>query len=388
MKYIFVAPIATEGYNQKNGVAFHVAAATNKVLGLAAAVRSQGRHAEVVSVPISTSMAQLSLPGMEQTSQGVPITFLRTISVRGLNRVWAGLTLTWHLVRRASERDAIILYNFFPEYLLPALVQRLRGNPCILDIEDAPRCDEHGLRGRVNRLSFNLLRRWTSDRYLVASGAIGKQLELTRFKPVYGARSEEPTKSILNEHTVNVLFGGALLRETGVELFCSALRKLAESEEATRLHFIVTGFGETQAIKRTIRDLQARISAEVHFDVPPAIFREKLLSADVALSLKLPSTSIGATTFPSKVVEISSGGTLLVTTNVADIGDLFSPNDALILEGEDPQCLVDALKDIVNRRTWYREVAARGQAVARERFSLEGVGRSVRDFLEAPHAQY
>lgn len=382
--YYYFAPVATGEYNSAVGIDFHVAAASNKVLGVANALSTQRRTVRVVSCPITTSELSVKIfPPLNSIAKGIPISFLRSISVRGLNRIFASFEYLFFLFRNHKKKDIVILYNFFPEYILSALYLFLVGSPAHLDIEDAPRKDEKGLRGFSTRFSYSILSALCDERKITAAQMIGKKLKLKKYLSVSGVQFDQVEKTVLRNQPIKVLFGGAMMRETGVDFFCQALTKLADSSMASQFHFVVTGFGDFSKVIELKNVMATKLSIELLIDCTAAEYRKQLLLADIGLCLKIPNSGIGETTFPSKSIEISANGLLLIATKISDIPLIFDDSTALLLTSDSAECLFDALVRVLNNKQFYSDVAKSGQNLIAQKFSPNVVGADMVNFLES-----
>jgi len=152
----FLAPVVLPYYNLRKQYKFTVGAASHKVMGMAAAVRSSTGRPVIVSSPIVTSNnTRVLFDGFTCRDEGLACAYLPAISIRGLNRVFAAWNYLRFALRKIRRGDVVVLYNYFPEYIPVAawLRWRLGRDRVILDIEDGPRDDERNVRGFVNRLS-------------------------------------------------------------------------------------------------------------------------------------------------------------------------------------------------------------------------------------------
>ena len=163
MPYQFIfAPIVLPRYNLRQKHNFVVGAASHKVAGIAASLRSQAYRPVIVSSPIVTaSNRRMLFSGFACQDGRLACAYLPALSIRGLNRLYAAFGYLWFALRQIGREDIVVLYNYFPEYIPVAvwLRWRLGRERLILDIEDGPRDDENHLRGFVSRWSLRL-RRW------------------------------------------------------------------------------------------------------------------------------------------------------------------------------------------------------------------------------------
>jgi glycosyltransferase involved in cell wall biosynthesis len=103
--------------------------------------------------------------------------------------------------------------------------------------------------------------------------------------------------------------------------------------------------------------------------------------AHVGMALKLPSSDLADTTFPSKVIELASAGLLVLSTRVSDVPALFREDGAIYLNSEDPQELAERLLWLVEHRDAVARTAARGQAYIAETCSPQKVGELLKAFF-------
>jgi glycosyltransferase involved in cell wall biosynthesis len=90
---------------------------------------------------------------------------------------------------------------------------------------------------------------------------------------------------------------------------------------------------------------------------------------------------MGATTFPSKVVEMAAYGLLVVSTRVSDVPLLFDDSSAELLSEASPAALASVFARVIEDPGGARHRADRGLAMIRERFSSAAVGRQMAQFL-------
>ncbi|QYD73284.1 glycosyltransferase [Paraburkholderia edwinii] len=386
-RQFFFAPIVLPRYNRHNGTTFPVNAASNKVMGMAAGVRSQARASLIVSSPIVTaSPGRRYFDSFVCRDQQLACAYLPAISLRGLNRVFAALVYLWFALRHMRRGDGVVFYNYFPEYVPVAILLRWRlgRDKVVMDLEDGPRADEKNLRGYMNRFSLRLLSRVCSPRAIVVSRQLADVMKIDDACVVNGVSPDVgPQRSAFGSR-VTFLYGGSISPGTGLDLFAAALRTLARErpELAARTHFVVTGFGGGDQLAALARELApSGFTLDVRQDTGPDEYKQILARADVGLSLKLPESAFNATTFPSKVIELASHGLLVLTTDISDIPLLFDRDTAAILPNADAATLANLLAAIAADPERYAAIAAAGQRRIVERCSRRSVGRRLVEFL-------
>jgi glycosyltransferase involved in cell wall biosynthesis len=387
-RQFFFAPVVLPRYNARHKQRFTVGAASHKVAGMAASVRSQGQKTLIVSSPIVTaSPVRVFFKGFACREGRVPCVYLPSISMRGLNRLFSSFAYLWFAWREIRRDDGVVFYNYFPEYILLAAWLRLRNGRerVVIDLEDGPRTDENDLRGFFNRASFRILTRLCSKRAIVVSQQLATMLGLSDVCVINGVSPEVTPRTRDFQNPVVFLYGGSIQLETGLQLFIEAVRLFAHThgELASQVHFMVTGFGgaaQLNALAQEVRPAGVQIS--VRQDIDPEEYRRMLADADVGMSLRVPGDQINGTTFPSKVIELTSHGLLLLTTEVSDIAVLFKQDTAVILAQATPQILAERIAAIARDPGHFAQVAAAGQGVITARCSRDSVGRRLVDFLK------
>lgn len=395
-RQFFFAPIVLRRYNERVAQKFQVGAASHKVAGLAAGVRSQANASIVVSSPIVTASTGPRLfRGFICRDERLACAYLPAISVRGLNRVFAAFAYLAFAMRQVRRGDGVVFYNYFPEYVLVAafLRWRLGRDKVVMDLEDGPREDERDLRGIVNRLSLRILSRVCSPRAIVVSRQLAQALRIGDACVVNGVSPDTIQRRAQFGRPITFLYGGSIEKSTGLDLFCGALRELAQTRPELRdqVRFVVTGFGGGAQLGALSEELAASgFTLDVKQDVGPDEYRHTLASADVGLSLKMPQSAFNATTFPSKVIELASLGLLVLTTDISDISLLFDDASAAILRVAQPAELASLIADIASAPEHYAHTAQAGQRRIVERCSRHAVGQRLVAFLgkRAPADQY
>lgn len=389
-RQFFFAPIVLRRYNEHTAQKFQVGAASHKVAGLAAGVRSQANASIVVSSPIVTaSTGPRWFRGFICRDERVACVYLPALSLRGLNRVFASLAYLAFAIRHVRAGDGVVFYNYFPEYVPVAafLRWRLGRDKVVMDLEDGPRSDERTLRGLLNRISLRVLSRVCSPRAIVVSRQLADVMRIDEACVVNGVSPDVIARRAQFGTPVTFLYGGSIETGTGLNLFCDGLRELARTRAdiASKVRFVVTGFGGGDKLRALAQELATSgFTLEIKQDVGPDEYRRVLSSADVGLSLKMPSSALNATTFPSKVIELASLGLLVLTTDISDISLLFDDTSAAILRTARAGELAALIAQIASAPEHYARVADTGQRRIVERCSRRAVGARLVEFLRAP----
>jgi glycosyltransferase involved in cell wall biosynthesis len=382
----------------KLGVRLHIGPAFKKVQAVAKAIATAHTSVSIVSVPV-VRLPKFNFKIYSSRHQ-VGLVENRSYGAFGnpfLDRIYSAVIFLREAILARIKSDQVILYNFFPEYILAAIFLRISMQPAILDIEDAPRVDEAGPRGIVNRLSFLILNKITDLRKITVSRKVSEMLNLQNSCIIYGSvpGSSFPTEldSVLDVEKWNsysrikILYGGSLMPETGIEVFVAACKSLLQevNEPKNKLDIHITGFGGEEYLSDLLKIAKNHPWLRIIFakDLPTEEYDILLKSVHASLCLKIPGTGIGDTTFPSKVVEISGAGILLITTPVSDVPTLFNQESAVILCEPYADSLAEAMIGLLKNPENYKNIAGRGKITAMEYFEEKAVGKRIVNFVQS-----
>lgn len=388
--------ITTDAYGHAVGERIYSGAAARKMLLVAAALRSVGHLASVVSLPfVGTKAARAGYRGILQTEQGVPVAFLPTLRSKYLRKVVGPLVLACFAARRVRRGDTVILYNHAVEYLPALLACRLRGVRLVQDIEDAPTDEERGLRRMLNRFSFVVTSRVTVPRKMVVADHVAEALGLKDFVTIRGVAAHETGAAGSSETAkwrelrdggpLKLHFGGSLMTETGIDLFCEMVERLVlHADRLSRdISFKITGVGELDKI-RALQDrigLVERVAVEMFPELEKADYLALIDSCHGSLSLKRPGSAMSNTTFPSKVIEITGAGLALVSARLGDVSEIFVNETALFIPEYRPEDLAEVIITMAADPERVERVAAAGRDLCNEVFSPAAVGAEMKRLL-------
>lgn len=388
--------VCTEAYITAIAEDAFVGAAAGKMSAVVSALRLAGRRAILVSLPFVAHGPDWQL-GKVCHTDGFPAYFLPIRREAIARKFFGTFAFAWFAMRRVRQQDTVLFYNHAIEYVLALMILRLRKIAVFQDIEDVPTLADRGLRGKADQLGYRLMCALASPRKVTVSNQVGRILNLTDFKAVQGvatqnaqASSGDRWESLDGGAPLRVHFGGTLVASTGLELFCSTLTLLnAKADDLARdIIFILTGTGDLASVEAIAHDLKSgRLQLEVHREIDRQSYFSLLDSCHASLSLKSPHAEFANTTFPSKVIEITSRGLALVSSRVSDVDEIFANDEAWLLTQFDAIELTEILMDMAAHPNEVRQRAEAGMARARERFDPLAVGRSLAAFLEVGSSQ-
>jgi glycosyltransferase involved in cell wall biosynthesis len=292
------------------------------------------------------------------------------------------LPLVWRLRCKAPAGLVLLAYNWLP-YYLPALeLARQLGYRLFLDLEDGHVTDMPGVKGRVVRTAARRINELCKGGALLAASSLSTQYPGSRTMCCYGvAGFPDPARPWSGK--LRVLLGGTLQEDTGAGLFIDAVAQLRQRDDPTLedLELIVTGKGAMAQDIEAIASISGWPKVKFKGKLSRNAYRDMLKGVHVGLCLKLGSSDLGHTTFPSKVIEMASSGMLLLTTRVSDIPSLFSDEEALYLSADTPKDLADALHWLLNNRGHAAEMACRGSARIQAACAQDQVGQDLKSFF-------
>jgi glycosyltransferase involved in cell wall biosynthesis len=380
-RLFYIGMINSQAYANTIGYDLFMGAANRKMLSVLQAARLAGASAWLVSIPVlGQKVPGLQFPCKVLREQTVPALFLPSFSNRYLRKLLGTLYLAIFCLFRVRTNDRVIFYNHAFEYTVAVTLLWMRGQPAYLDIEDAPRADVRGIAALFGRLLFKYTLRLTHPRKIVVSRQIADELSIEDALVIHGVadiHGVSQRNRFAETGPLRILYGGTLIDDTGLSLFRQGVKLLTEMQPPApaSITFVITGVGGDADLERLITDCSSgTVQIEDRRNVSQPVYLELLSGCDAALSLKLPASSISSTTFPSKVVEITSSGLLLIATSVSDIPKLFGPDEIALLENATPVAFANRIMDVSSNRVAMAKIARQGQMRAHSLFSAASVG--------------
>jgi glycosyltransferase involved in cell wall biosynthesis len=292
--------------------------------------------------------------------------------------------LIWRLRSSRGVSSVLLSYNRLPHYLMAVELAKLLKFRCFLDLEDGD-VQEGGTAFR------RWLARVLSARFdhlcnaggVLAASALSQQYAGQKTVCCYGVANSVAVDRDWDAKPLVVLLGGTLQRTTGVQIFIEAIRYLrALGQPALRdIEFVITGKGDMAASLQVLSAQDGLPKIKFLGSVSRSNYVKVVQRAHIGIALKLPSSDLAETTFPSKVIEFASTGLLVLSTRVSDVPSLFREDGAIYLNSEDPRELAERLLWLLDNRDSGACIAARGQAYIAEACSSKNVGQCLKMFF-------
>lgn len=362
-------------------------AASRKVFMLCQALKQAG----VIPLVVSQGRGKAGgsrdfFPYRLKRHNGIPVYYAPFSRIRGLSELISMLAPLGILIhsRQRIHSTAVLFYNRNPAFLPALFLSTLLGYRNLLDLEDG----EIAANGKENRGLFPRLVRFCFDRLctggaLLACSALESK---TRVRPVmcyYGTTEKDtPPSQRWHKHSVTVLMSGTLAPETGANLLADLIRQLrsAPPEWATQLHFAISGKGPSLPLFEALSREPGHPTLHVHGRLTDQAYQGILHQSELGLSLKPVKGAFADTTFPSKVVEFSSAGLLVLATDISDVRAVLEDGALYLTEGS-LQELRDHLEWVMTHRTEAMICAERGRHHVGNHCAPAKAGRRVADFI-------
>jgi len=382
-RYFYISNAFDEGVKRHRSITGDSPAASGKIISICRSVREQGGKATVVSLGRGRQGGSWKWhPAVIRRPEGVPIIYAAYFDAPLVTHIVSAFSMLMVLLRVARRNSVLIFYNYLAYYVPTLIVSRLLGRRCILDLEDGFRSDDRTWKGRLNLFLLTTYNIFCNGGAMLASSTL---IDQTRLRPTivcYGAATDVPCCKNWHESPLQVLFGGALFKDTGAELFLDTLNLLVTEHRDVLCKFkiVVTGAGDmAEKIKETVL---AKYHGFVEFRgaVSRKEYMEILHESHIGMCLKMPDMSMGMTTFPSKVVEMAAFGLLVVSTKVSDVPFLFSDRTSVLLKNASPEDLASVLVDIAKLPEKYGDIAFQGHKELTELLSNQRVGAALLAF--------
>lgn len=385
-RVFYVGMITPDSYGAAIGEETYASAAERKMMLVTRALRSVGQRALIVSLPfVGDRGRRVAYNSVITFEYGVLLLFTPTFRSRYIRKILGPFFLAGLLQCHVRPGDTVILYNHSVEYMVALTLLRLRGIRVVHDIEDVPILGERGVRSSLNRLGFAMTSRMTSRRKMVVAEHVARSLNLEDYVVIRGVAAgagdvphatHRKWAALRAGGALILHFGGTLLPDTGVDLFCAAVEALSQLGEALPrpIVFKVTGTGAFDRVRALQSSIGAhgRVRLEISEQVGKRDYDALIQSCHAGLSLRRPGADYSNTTFPSKVIEITSRGIALISSDQGDVSTLFDARTAFLLNSYTETALVETIICMAVDAERVQRVASAGKLLC-EKIFAQGV---------------
>ena len=369
-------------------------AGTNKVIGVGKALRTQDVKVFILSLGRERQNGEgTKFPAIVRRVTGIPILYAAFLNYPFLTHLIGALSLSAlliRLLRNRSGRVVVIAYNRLWHYLPSLVLAALFRKHCYLDLEDGIIDSKNYFTRAVNLISRKLFDFLCNKGALVAAKSLMEELRTERVFICYGCtRTTVGTLAKWDKKPIQILFGGALFVETGVQLLMDSIDILAQHHPYLKDQLKISVSGEGPMVEQLVKFADTKGKGWINYlgNVSRDVYNSLIDHSHIGLSLKMPSTEMGRTTFPSKIIEYASYGLLIISTKVSDVPDLLDDDCAILLPDETPESLVKAILKCVNIRHEAERLANRGQQRVHSLCNYETVGQGMKNFLSSGYVE-
>jgi glycosyltransferase involved in cell wall biosynthesis len=351
-------------------------AGRNKKSGYVELFRQLDYDLKILSPVSTTERGRRYVGGFESRYQDVPVRYTPLLVLHPILNILFAILASVLTLRhfRGGDVDVVVFYNFEPQYSLPALVAKYWfGASLVVEYEDGLFKHPSPLISVPARIM-----RWLVpiDGAFLVAGTLDEYVDTDNVATVRGLASvydlpddveTAPLESFVPEldgapgdDVVDIVFSGGLREGKGVDLFLDAIDALDGHKGECR--FIMTGHGKPER-KAEIEARAAEITDhEVVFlgTVDPwERYLRVIYSADVLVVLEDPQIGYNNYCFPSKLIEYAMTGNVIVTADIADVGEI-DPQPFVIIDGYTPAGVgrtFEAVIDDIERESERAETA-------------------------------
>jgi hypothetical protein len=274
-------------------------------------------------------------------------------------------------------KTSAIFYNRTSAYISSLLTCILVGFARILDLEDEDLPFETwSLYNIFLSIKRSLYDCFCSGGTIIACRAFSNPKAKRQSLCYYGAVSNFREDIFWGKkQKYKFLMGGTVSIETGALLLVETIKLIRNNDEhwADKLEFIITGKGDCIKYFDDLSSVERPPFVRVMGRLKDSEYSEILHECDVGLALKPNTGLLADTTFPSKVIELSSEGLLVLTTNISDVKLVFG-SGALYLENDRIETLFESFKWIVKNPQLAESVARSGAKAVKSQCEIGTAG--------------
>ncbi len=358
-------------------------AGVNKKRGIIKSLHSAGANTTIVS-PILVNNNNFNYHAKKDIFDEDLESILRipaTVDIYALNYLFLFISsiITTIKLTYKNDYDAIIFYDFQLETALPAFLGSiLCQGSLILEYEDGLFYSDNF----IIKSSAIILRRLIGP-FVDGAVCVNQPLSnliptnnttIVRGFPSIGMPDELPEPTYNQEATI-VMFAGKFDRVRGIDMFLDVASNVDIKQKNTI--FWISGYGadsELNRIKTRVEKLAD--NRFVYFGTLPwDEYRRRVVSADILVNFQDPSHNISKYTFPSKLLDFMSAGSIVVSTDMSDLRNRFS--DKLVISEKSGEELSKVLTSVIIGEEDFQQKRCQSQKWVKEECSYTTVGNKI-----------
>ncbi|WP_256301971.1 glycosyltransferase [Haloarchaeobius salinus] len=359
-------------------------------------IQTEGLEVTVVSpvVPGGTGLDTYSSQVFHDDEHDVEVLVPPTANVFGITVVNHVITIILTLlysitIYQKYEGGTSVSYNFRPENALPGLIGKHGfGFPYVIQYEDGLFVHRSALRRITAKLTKRLCN-GSLDGGICTNTNLAAVLDtentaIVRGFPSIGMPDTLPNPEYEEPDRTVVMFAGHFDTVRGIDLFLDVVPQI----DNENVEFWISGTGRDEE-KERIRNRVNRINDNriTYFGTLPwEEYRTRVVSADVLVNFQSPEMPISTYTFPSKLLDFMSAGSIIVSTDMSDLRSELS--DELIIGGRTEQDITSSLDSTIDRcKTGNLDVGERARAWVTTHCTHEYAGEQFGNVIERAMAK-
>lgn len=369
MKVVYVSNAFDPLTREQNKISSDSPAAFVKVFNVLNGLKKNNIDVLLLSINIAN---RLSIFYGSKEYNNIRINYLKNVKYKLLRNLRVLFFLPLELYKQKA--DTYIFYNYAFEYIFAFFFLFISKKKCILDIEDDVNDELPLMRKIIRKILVKVYIFFCHGKVLTVNKAIvSNHKHILKAFICYGAGVFNKKE---NRQPKKLFCSGSLLKETGMEVIVDLYKDKSSREFLeTNFEFNICGFGPYEVELKQIKAKGFKFWGRVNNET----YTKLLENSDIAFVLKSPESSMGQTTFPSKVVEYALNDLALICTPVSDIPDLFSEKEIYFVNNSVD--IINVLKKILNSSENFFNKKLLQSEIAQNMFEDKLVGKRLKDFL-------
>lgn len=374
----------------RRGIKEYSYAANKKVLNFALSLKPR-KNVAILSAGRNGNAESHSFHRPEVLrSSGIPVYYAAFYYFPWVGYLLSAFSLACWVLRlyRRHPNAVYIIYNRRPVYLLALFTILMLRSKCYLDLEDGG--SEFRKPGLIQKILDQILVKAfdhaCSSGALIASEYLRRETRIKKVMPYYGTlRKINTAFRDWQEGKLRVMFGGTLVQGAGTAAIMEAVFRLHTDYPliASQYVFFITGFGAQAESLQAFSKQFDRAYVEFKGNMSAADFHDMMQGVHIGLNIRDSAFLLAHVSFPSKVLDITSYGQLLISTSASDVMKIFNSENILLLDDMDlAGSLVEKLIWVAQNRHVAAEMAARNQTDMALRFSRSKTAQEVIEFIQ------
>jgi glycosyltransferase involved in cell wall biosynthesis len=325
---VYVSKFITEDIKEKYDISSVSQAGFHKISNIARSIRDNNKKVTIVSPILSgnPNFTHLEPDCFDYEEENIKIFTPRSFNlydITVINQVMLALFTTTLIMRLVIRKDTefILLYNFAPARAIPAITASVFGRlPLILEYEDGSFANSSGIMNIVYRLLSTVSKPYINGavcvNHILAERAPTKNTIVFRGIPSVGLPKSLPNGNYDKPEAI-IMYAGKFDRVRGVHKFID----VADEHNRDGCKYWISGWGAEDDVNKIRERINRLDNDKIRYfgELPFNEYRMRCVQADVLVNPQNPHHTLSKYTFPSKILDFLSSGSVVITTDMADL---------------------------------------------------------------------